>query len=102
MALCFDENYSIWIWKRSVSVQSPWRPEQRCLGSLLLNSLSSLERGYSSPVQVDVDDVLGTHERDLHRNIRRIRLDGETGNVIGKVGCSPLRQKGAQLTPRQS
>ena len=36
-------------------------------------------------MQVDVDDVLGTHERDLHRNIRRIRLDGETGNVIGKV-----------------
>jgi len=35
--------------------------------------------------EVDVDDVLGTHERDLHRNIRRIRLDGETGNVIGKV-----------------
>jgi thiol-disulfide isomerase/thioredoxin len=35
--------------------------------------------------EVDVDDVLGTHERDLHRNIRRIRLDGETGHVIGKV-----------------
>ena len=39
-------------------------------------------------MQVDVDDVLGTHERDLHRNIRRIRLDGETGNVIGKVEFS--------------